>query len=81
MKRDCFFAYVVEWMQILPGLEDQSQYLLSKIVDKVPLQHCAIFTNDTTVADDGFKMLHRLLEYLQGNTVKPDLSYLRLSYP
>ena len=39
MKRDRFFSNVVDWTQKLAGTEDQSQYLLSEIVDKVPLQH------------------------------------------
>jgi hypothetical protein len=73
MKKDKFFATVTDWTQKLPGLEEQSTYLLSSIVDKVPLQHRAIFSNDSSVADDGFKMLHRLLTHLQGNTVESKL--------
>eukprot|EP00804_Cyclotella_cryptica_P002400 CCRYP_004098-RA/>CCRYP_004098-RA protein AED:0.71 eAED:0.40 QI:0/0/0/0.5/0/0/2/0/384 len=73
MKKDKFFATVTDWTQKLPGTEEQSTYLLSSILDKVPIQHRAIFSHDPTVADDGFKMLQRLLSHLQGNTIENQL--------
>eukprot|EP00956_Cyclotella_meneghiniana_P032302 scaffold88129_cov23-Cyclotella_meneghiniana.AAC.1 len=73
MKKDRFFANVTDWTRKLPGFDDQSQYLLNAIVEKVPLQHRAIFTNDASVADDGFAMLHRLVDKLQGNNIENQL--------
>lgn len=73
MKKDRFFAGVTDWTRKLPGLEEQSNYLLASIIKNVPLQNRSIFTNDTTVADDGFAMLHRLLDNLQGTTVENQL--------
>eukprot|EP00956_Cyclotella_meneghiniana_P023356 scaffold45380_cov85-Cyclotella_meneghiniana.AAC.5 len=73
MKKDRFFANVTDWTRKLPGFDDQSQYLLNAIVEKVPLQHRAIFTNDASVADDGFAMLHRLIDKLQGNNIENQL--------
>lgn len=73
MKKDRFFARVTDWTQKLPGLEEQSNYLLASIIKNVPLTNRSIFSNDATVADDGFAMLHRLLENLQGTTVENQL--------
>eukprot|EP00956_Cyclotella_meneghiniana_P009375 scaffold12967_cov36-Cyclotella_meneghiniana.AAC.2 len=75
MKKDRFFSTVTvtDWTRKLPGFEDQSQYLLNAIVEKVPLQHRSIFTNDATVADDRFAMLHRLVDKLKGDHIENQL--------
>eukprot|EP00956_Cyclotella_meneghiniana_P045253 scaffold360768_cov93-Cyclotella_meneghiniana.AAC.1 len=73
MKKDRFFSTVTDWTRKLPGFEDQSQYLLNAIVEKVPLQHRSIFTSDATVADDGFAMLHRLVDKLKGDHIENQL--------
>ena len=73
MKRDRYFAAVTDWTRLLPGLEEQANYLSANIIDKVPAKHRHIFVNNTALTNDGFAMLHRLITNLRGNTVENQL--------
>ena len=59
-KQDFIFLIKTDWTRKLPGINDQSQYLLSAIVDKVSLQ----------VVIYSFDMLHWILDHLQGNHIE-----------